>query len=266
MRSCRTPWPPAQRAKRCGSTGRSNQQVQGRESRAGRGRTEVYNVVEADVKRCLARSSAEQVIVAEPAAGIPSFIGYEYQILATVWVGLDLVIRRQCCDHIIVEPASEEDVAAHLRVNDERASATLLSTSPDGYPVEIQIKLRRSGHWTRTPFVGVLNGEAGEAGRGGQSGGTARSRIWSTCCCFGTRCSPTLASITNWTLAKNLPRIYPTNSPKARRVAGRGSFRHRHVKTCCGHVPRYQTIPAQGKSFPRLRSVGSSLRRKAPSP
>ena len=56
----------------------------------------------------------------------------------------------------------------------------------------------------------------------------------------------------------------PTNSLKARRVAGRGSFRHRHVKTCCGHVPRYQTIPAQGKSFPRLRSVGSSLRRKAP--
>src|SRR5271157_1752409 len=73
-----------------------------------------------------------------------------------------------------------------------------------------------------------------------------------------------LISLRNWTLAKNLPRIYPTNSPKARRVAGRGSFRHRHVKTCCGHVPRYQTIPAQGKSFPRLRSVGSSLRRKAP--
>jgi len=40
----------------------------------------------------------------QPAAGIPSFIGYEYQILATVWVGLDLVVRRSACDHIVVEP------------------------------------------------------------------------------------------------------------------------------------------------------------------
>ena len=57
-------------------------------------------------------------------------------------------------------------------------------------------------------------------------------------------CFPWL--LPNWTLAKNRPRIYPTSSPKARRVAGRGSNRHRHVKTCCGHVPRHRQSRHKG--------------------
>ena len=100
-------------------------------------------------------------------SGIPPLQGYEYQILSTVWVGLELVIRRKCCDHIVVEPASAEDVAAHLRVDEERASATLRAPSPEGYPVEVQIKLRRSGHWTKAPFAAVLNGEGKECGARG---------------------------------------------------------------------------------------------------
>lgn len=106
----------------------------------------------------------------DQAPGVPSFLGYEYQILAAVWVGLDLAIRRRCCDHIVVEPASQEDVAAHLRVDDERASATVRSASPEGYPVEIQIKLRRSGHWTKSQFVSVLRGAADKPGTTGPPG------------------------------------------------------------------------------------------------
>ena len=103
----------------------------------------------------------------QTARGIASFIGYEYQILATVWTGLDLIVRRAVCDHIVVEPVSEEDIAAQL--DEEQASATLKLPNPDDYPVEIQIKLRRSGHWTPSTFSQVLNGTGDAPGTRGPS-------------------------------------------------------------------------------------------------
>jgi hypothetical protein len=103
----------------------------------------------------------------QPAEGIASFIGYEYQILATVWTGLDLIVRRAVCDHIVVEPVSEEDIAAQL--DEEQASATLKLPNPRGYPVEIQIKLRRSGHWTPSMFGQVLSGSGDGPGTRGPS-------------------------------------------------------------------------------------------------
>lgn len=75
---------------------------------------------------------------------------YEYQFLATVWVALELILRRQMCDAITVEPASEEDVAADLT---SHISGAILAT-----PVQIQIKSRQPGHWTLAPFKDVLYG------------------------------------------------------------------------------------------------------------
>jgi hypothetical protein len=80
-------------------------------------------------------------------------------------VGLDLIVRRQACDHIVIEPVSEEDIAAQL--NDEQVRATVRLPSPGGDPIEIQIKLRRSGHWTPYPFAQVLNGAGDEPGSRG---------------------------------------------------------------------------------------------------
>src|SRR5207237_1292583 len=91
--------------------------------------------------------------------------------------------------------------------------------------------------------------------------GANQPQVWLL---FSVWAGMTSTCVTYWTLAKNRSRIYLTRSPKARRVSDRGCIWHRRVKTRCGHVPRSQTIPAQGELFPRLRSDGPSSRRKAP--
>ena len=58
----------------------------------------------------------------------------------------------------------------------------------------------------------------------------------------------------------------PYKQPEARKVAGRGSFRHRHVKTCCGHVPRYQTIPVQREVIPSTSVGWIFVTKESPSP
>jgi DNA polymerase III delta prime subunit len=90
----------------------------------------------------------------ESGAGLAPYQGYEYQILATVWVALDLILHLRTCDHVLVEPASAEDIAAELRVDPEIASATL--GIPTLIPLEVQIKLHRSGHWTESAIAKVL--------------------------------------------------------------------------------------------------------------
>jgi len=91
-------------------------------------------------------------------AGIASYQGYEFQILATVWVALDLIVRRRLCERIDVEPASAEDIAANLRVESEAASATVGVPVGGLAPVELQIKLR-STQWTQSTFKAVLAGD-----------------------------------------------------------------------------------------------------------
>jgi hypothetical protein len=81
--------------------------------------------------------------------------GYEYQILATVYVGLDLVIARHVTESVSIEPASGEDIAADLIVDPEHAQATVGFTEGDRN-IQIQIKLRQTGHWTEAAFRDVL--------------------------------------------------------------------------------------------------------------
>lgn len=90
--------------------------------------------------------------------GIFAYKGYEYQILATVWIALDLIFQRKSCEKIVVEPASGEDIAAELDVEPEKA-ISIIDVCSAKFPLEIQIKLRNSGHWTSSKFCEVLQGE-----------------------------------------------------------------------------------------------------------
>ncbi len=91
--------------------------------------------------------------------GVASYQGYEYQILATVWLGLELLFHRKDCPSLVVEPASGEDVAANLDVPAEAAvsNVTLAFTSQ---PIEVQIKLRQTDQWTRAGFREIVRGSA----------------------------------------------------------------------------------------------------------
>ena len=63
--------------------------------------------------------------------GVTSYQGYEYQILATVWLSLELLFHRKDCPLLVVEPASGEDVAANLDVPAEAAvSKVMLALTP----------------------------------------------------------------------------------------------------------------------------------------
>jgi hypothetical protein len=56
----------------------------------------------------------------------PSYRGYDYQKLVTVWVALDLMFGSSpSALEIIVEPASHDDVKAKLEVSSEKAEANL---------------------------------------------------------------------------------------------------------------------------------------------
>jgi hypothetical protein len=66
--------------------------------------------------------------------------GYEYQINVSVWLALDMLLARERCTSLTIEPASEEDMAVDLQVDDKIASSTVLL--PTTVPLEIQIKRR----------------------------------------------------------------------------------------------------------------------------
>ena len=85
-----------------------------------------------------------------PSAGLPSYRGYEYQILATVWLGLELTTTAKA-EAIVVEPPSEEDVALDLDVPSEHADSRI-----DAGKLQIQIKLRSNVLWKERDFAELL--------------------------------------------------------------------------------------------------------------
>ncbi|NYT00633.1 MAG: hypothetical protein GKB99_02780 [Methanocellales archaeon] len=102
----------------------------------------------------------------EQSDGSHPYQGYEYQILATVWVALELIFHRRSAILIVVEPASGEDIATELDVEPEEASS-ILQVSDSNAHLEIQIKLRQSGHWTRSEFTNVVQGKSEKGGTRG---------------------------------------------------------------------------------------------------
>ena len=83
---------------------------------------------------------------AEGGAGGYSIAGYEYQIDVSVWLALDLVLASRLTQHLVLEPASEEDVEADLE-EFEPGRITTAATF-DGYRLIVQAKLRTGDAWT----------------------------------------------------------------------------------------------------------------------
>ena len=97
-------------------------------------------------------------------SAVAAYGGYEYQILVTVWVALDLVIARTRCDSIEIEPASQEDIAAKLNVAMDSVETSVDLATDDG-PLEIQIK-RRSRCWSTSDFRDLVESPSGRGSRG----------------------------------------------------------------------------------------------------
>jgi energy-coupling factor transporter ATP-binding protein EcfA2 len=71
-------------------------------------------------------------------AGQPSYKGYEYQIEITVWCALELIFRQKKYSHLIVEPASHEDIEA-ISINDANSFSEARNKSQK---LIIQVKSR----------------------------------------------------------------------------------------------------------------------------
>lgn len=100
------------------------------------------------------------------APGLPSYRGYEYQILVSVWLGLDLLLVRQLCDCLTVEPDCWEDVEANLGADAEQAGASVHGADAAGGPLRIQIK-HRAGQWDPTSFGSLMRGSVRPTGKRG---------------------------------------------------------------------------------------------------
>lgn len=87
--------------------------------------------------------------------GQAGYVGYEYQILVSVWVALELMLAKKMSSEVEIEPATDEDIAANLKGVDPD---TTVKVPLGGTNLQVQVK-HRSSHWTQTAFKDVLNGK-----------------------------------------------------------------------------------------------------------
>ncbi len=107
--------------------------------------------------------------------GVAPYQGYEYQILATVYVALDLMLSRQVAERITVEAASGEDIAATLEKVDPENASSVLKLKVAAQEIQVQIKLRRSDQWTPAGFRNVLCKTTGDTAA---TTSDTKGRIW----------------------------------------------------------------------------------------
>lgn len=95
----------------------------------------------------------------------PSYQGYDYQKLVTVWVALRLMFGPGAAtDQVVVEPASHDDVKARLAVSEEEAEARLKIVASG--ELHIQIKFKGAGAWSSKEFAGVVNDKTAKGTKG----------------------------------------------------------------------------------------------------
>ena len=95
----------------------------------------------------------------------PSYQGYDYQKLVTVWVALRLMFGPDAAAHqIVVEPASHDDVKALLKVPQESAEASLKISSSN--ELHVQIKFKGAGAWSAKDFASVINEKTAKGAKG----------------------------------------------------------------------------------------------------
>lgn len=106
----------------------------------------------------------------------PSYQGYDYQKLVTVWVALQLMFGPDAwADEIVVEPASHDDVKASLAVDAEAAEANLTIAARD--ELHVQIKFKGSGFWSAADFAGVIEDKPATGTRGPKPRARAKAMI-----------------------------------------------------------------------------------------
>jgi hypothetical protein len=94
-----------------------------------------------------------------------AYAGYEFQLLVSVWVALELLFKEKAADALELEPASQEDIEAQLRKPPRDPSAVLVPLKR----LIIQVKLH-GGPWSAFEFDRVLKGRA-------PLGGTRKSAL-----------------------------------------------------------------------------------------
>lgn len=95
----------------------------------------------------------------------PSYQGYDYQKLVTIWVALRLMFSQDdYTDQIIVEPASHDDVKAQLKVSVDDADASLKVAV--GGELHVQIKFKGAGAWSSKEFAAVVNDKKAKGAKG----------------------------------------------------------------------------------------------------
>src|SRR5262245_3654171 len=106
----------------------------------------------------------------------PSYKGYAYQKLVTVWVALKLMFGSDgCANEIIVEPASHDDVKAKLNVPEEEADGELKIEA--GCELHVQIKFKSAGYWSAKNFAEVVNDRPKTGTRGPAPRARAKSLL-----------------------------------------------------------------------------------------
>jgi hypothetical protein len=95
----------------------------------------------------------------------PSYQGYDYQKLVTVWVALRLMFGPSAAtDQVVVEPVSHDDIKALLAVPEEAAEASLkIAASSE---LHVQIKFKGAGAWSAKEFAGVVNDKTAKGTKG----------------------------------------------------------------------------------------------------
>lgn len=97
--------------------------------------------------------------------GLPGYRGFEYQIDASIWIALDLMLDKARIDMMQVEPANAEDVEAALAspipapdpiAASDLQTASVNATVVKGRRMLYQMKTRSTGPWTAASFSDVV--------------------------------------------------------------------------------------------------------------
>lgn len=80
--------------------------------------------------------------------------GYYYQVDASIYLALDLMLAQKRLDEITLEPANHEDLAADLREETQVSSTTRIIIG--GYPLIVQAKLRHGEPWSDSDLETLL--------------------------------------------------------------------------------------------------------------
>lgn len=100
--------------------------------------------------------------------GIANARGLEYQIEASVWIALELLLKAGQANAVEIEPVNSEDLQAEL--DGDMVEASVCVTRPGNFRAVYQMKTRGTGPWSKSTLKGIVgNGLARAAGkRGGQ--------------------------------------------------------------------------------------------------